>query len=202
MSKFTKVFLSIVLALLVALGITLGIFYCIMPTETRCAIDIVVYYLNQPLGVVCGTTITLGLVLAVIGKIIYDIVKDNIKEQLQEVKNFNANKVVEAKEFYDKALQEKEEIKAILGAYQSEIDTFIEKLVKVCETSPNAKVKALAEEVKYGSETIKQNLNKEIEKINKDYVSVVQEHKSIEELEKQISELNKKFESMVEKYGE
>ena len=89
MSKFTKVFLSIVLALLVALGITLGIFYCIMPTQTKCAIDVVVYYLNQPLGVVCGTTITLGLVLAVIGKIIYDIVKDNIKDI---IKNSNTLK--------------------------------------------------------------------------------------------------------------
>ena len=64
--------------LLVSGIIAIGLCYIIIPERTKSAFDIVVEYLNRPLGVAFGTTITLGLVIGVVLKLVWDRHKSSI----------------------------------------------------------------------------------------------------------------------------
>ena len=66
--------------LLVSIIVAIGLCYIIIPERTKWAFDIVVDYLNKPLGVAFGTTITLGLVIGVVLKLVWDRHKDSIKQ--------------------------------------------------------------------------------------------------------------------------
>ena len=70
-------------------------------------------------------------------------------------------------------------------------------LVKVSKTSPNAKIKAIGEELSSTYETKKQELTEQLDKISVDYKSYVKDNKSVEEL----YELIKDLESKVVEYG-
>lgn len=146
--------------------VAFGLCYIIIPERTKNAMDIVVEYLNKPLGVAFGTTITLGLVIGIVIKLVWnshrDSIRQDINEYKQEIKN-EQNKLANAK--HELELKEKE-IKTILGTYATHIDKLTDLVVKVCETSPNAKIKAIANEVK----GVKYELAQELEQ-KKDIVS-------------------------------
>ena len=93
----------------------------IIPERTRVATDIVVDYLNKPLFIGCGCTVTVGLVLGIIIKYVLKATKINIKEDLEETKKFNAEVVVNAQKYYEQANQKEEEIKEICSHYEEEI---------------------------------------------------------------------------------
>ena len=135
--------------ILIVCGIVaLGLCYIIIPDRTKSAVDIVVEYLNKPLGIAFGSTITLGLVLGIVLKLLWNAHKDSINKDITDYKAIieqEKNKLALAK--HELEIKESE-IKTILGNYDTHIDKLTDLVVKVCETSPNAKIKAIAEEVK------------------------------------------------------
>ena len=145
MKKFIKWFLFLTF---VCGCFALAICYMVIPERTKCAIDILVGYLNTPLGTIFGTTITLGLVVGVIIKVVVDRYRKNIKADLEEHKEqvqTLVNKAKDYEELANKYFSKLEEQNNILKAYVDNIDDMNnEFLIKLCETVPNKKVKELA----------------------------------------------------------
>lgn len=193
MKKFIKWFLF---SLLVSGGLALAICYMVIPERTKCAIDIVIGYLNTPLGIVGGTTITLGLVAYVIVKTLYEHYKHSIHNDLEEGKSFVEKQKKQAQDYYENALKEKQEISDILGAYSKEIDNLKDNLLLLCDTIPNAKVKALGENIKSDSDRLKTELKEQLE--SNEFGKALEEKDHIKELEDKFEELRK----LVEQYGE
>lgn len=146
--------------ILIVCGIVaLGLCYIIIPERTKAAADIIVEYLNKPLGIAFGSTITLGLVLGIIFKLLWNAHRDSVKKDIKDYKVFIEQEKKKL-ELSKKELEIKEsEIKTILGTYSTYIDKLTDLVVKVCETSPNAKIKAIGEEVK----GVKVELSQELE---------------------------------------
>ena len=146
--------------ILIVCGIVaLGLCYIIIPDRTKSAIDIVVEYLNKPLGIAFGSTITLGVVLGVVLKLLWNAHRDSVKKDITDYKAIieqEKNKLALAK--HELEIKESE-IKTILGTYDTHIDKLTDLVVKVCEISPNAKIKAIGEEVK----GVKVELSQELE---------------------------------------
>ena len=146
--------------ILIVCGIVaLGLCYIIIPDRTKSAIDIVVEYLNKPLGIAFGSTITLGLVLGIVLKLLWNAHRDSVKKDITDYKSLieqEKNKLALAK--HEIEIKESE-IKTILDTYDTHIDKLTDLVVKVCETSPNAKIKAIGEEVK----GVKVELSQELE---------------------------------------
>lgn len=198
MKKFIKIFCF---SLLVLGGLALAICYMVIPQETKSAMDIVIGYLNTPLGIVGGTTITLGLVAGVIVKLVYDRYKTSINTTLEQAKQFAESKKEEAKEFHNNALKVQEEVKEVLSSYSTRIDELTNKLVEVCETSPNAKIKALGNEIKSGSDKLKEELKESLEEVNNDFAGAIEDKAQKINLEERVNELSKQLERLVEQYG-
>ena len=146
--------------ILIVCGIVaLGLCYIIIPDRTKSAIDIVVEYLNKPLGIAFGSTITLGLVLGIVLKLLWNAHRDSVKKDITDYKALieqEKNKL--ALDKHEIEIKESE-IKTILDTYDTHIDKLSDLVVKVCETSPNAKIKAIGEEVK----GVKVELSQELE---------------------------------------
>ena len=156
MKKFVKWFLF---SLVVCGSLALAICYLTIPERTKSAVDIVVEYLNKPLGIAFGSTITLGLVLGIVLKLLWNAHRDSVKKDITDYKSLieqEKTKLALAKQ----ELEIKEsEIKTVLSTYDTHIDKLTDLVVKVCETSPNAKIKAIGEEVK----GVKIKLSQELE---------------------------------------
>ena len=186
MKKALKISLYVfVLSCIVALALC----YLIIPERTKSAIDIVVEYLNKPLGIAFGTTITLGLVIIVVLKLVWDRHRDSIKSDISSYKaQIESEKSKLENEKRELTLKESE-IKTILGTYETYTDKLTELVIKVCETSPNVKIKAIANEFK----TTKVELEQELE-TKKEIVSKYSDDQ-IGALLKEFEELKKKVES-------
>lgn len=139
--------------------IALALCYIIIPERTKSAIDVVIEYLNTPLGIVGGTTITLGLVAYIIFKIIVLKRKTSVKEDIERFSKLVATKSQELKEKELELKTKEKEINVLLSNFVERIDTLSETIVHVCETSPNAKIKAIAYELKSKEFEIKQDLS-------------------------------------------
>ena len=61
--------------------VALAICYIVIPERTKEAMDIVIGYVNRPLGIVCGTTITVGLVAYVIFKLVMSAHRKTLEEK-------------------------------------------------------------------------------------------------------------------------
>ena len=198
MKKFVKWFLF---WLVVLGGIALAICYIVIPEQTKSAADIVVGYLNTPLGIASGTTITLGLVVGVILKLVYDRYKDNVRKDFTEAKFYAETQKEQAKGYYDLAIQERVQIRDILISYDKRIDDLLDKVCKVCETSPNAKVKALANTIRENGSSLKEELKDTLVEQDNLLASSIGEKSKVEKLEEQIDKLTKALERLEEKYG-
>lgn len=172
--------------------IALALCYIIIPERTKSAIDIVVEYLNKPLGIVFGSTITLGLVLGIVLKLLWNAHKDSIKKDITDYKALieqEKNKLALAKN----ELESKEnDIKALLSNYSTRIDNLTELLIKVCYTSPNAKIKALGNDIYNTQNEIKHDLERKQELVEK------YSDKELTEIFDKLAELEK----VVKTYGE
>ena len=198
MKRFIKWF---AFGTLVCGGIALAICYMAIPQETKSAMDIVIGYLNTPLGIVGGTTITLGVVASVVIKLIYDRYKTSMSVNLQQAKEYAESQKDKAQEYYDKALQVSEQVKEMLNSYSSRIDDLTDKLCMVCEKSPNAKIKALGEQIRQGSDNLKGELKTHLEELNNDFVATMEKKVNVKELETRVNELTQQLERLVEQYG-
>lgn len=201
MKKFLKVFCIIFLCLLVVFGIAIGVCYLVIPEETKQVLDIVVEYANTPLGIIGGSSITVGAVAFVIFKVVANYIiqknKFNLESHKKEIEELKSK----AKEYEEQANALNSNTKAILSGFSSEVDKLIGFVVKVCETSPNAKIKKIGEEIKNNADEYKEEIVKKIEIIDGGILEF-NENLGIKELEEKLNDLSSKFERLVEQYDE
>ena len=194
MKKFIKWF---IFWLVVLGGIALAICYLTIPEQTRLAVDKVVEYANTPLGIVGGSTITLGLVASFVIKLVYDRYKDTIREDFKQAKEYAQAQKEQASGYYDLAVQERENIRDILSTYDKRIDELLDKICKVCETIPNAKVNALATTIKEDSVKLKEELKENLEEQENLLADSIGAKTRVEKLEEQIKSLTEQLERLV-----
>lgn len=194
MKKFIKWF---IFWLVVLGGVALAICYLTIPEQTRFAVDKVVEYANTPLGIVGGSTITLGLVASVVIKLVYDRYKDTIREDFKQAKEYAQAQKEQASGYYDLAVQERENIRDILSTYDKRIDELLDKICKVCETIPNAKVNALATTIKEDSVKLKEELKENLEEQENLLADSIGAKTRVEKLEEQIKSLTEQLERLV-----
>jgi len=201
MKKFLKIFL---LSLVLLGGIALVVCYIVINEQTKAAIDVVMEYLNRPLPIAGLSTITIGGVL-------YFLIQhtsfgrrtvNELKGEFDELKNKCDKKISEAKSYKELADKTIENTKVILSGFSQEIDILTEELVKVCETSPNAKIKAIGEDIKTKASDIKSECEEKLATIDTDLKAYKEEKLNVKELENKVGELETLIKGMVEKYEE
>ena len=153
MKKFVKWFLF---SLVVCGGLALAICYMVIPNETKSAMDIVVGYINTPIGIAGGSTITIGLVLYVLFKVIYDRYRDRVISEIDLVKT-TIKKEKEEDELVIKQLKEELKIREEqIALLQELIEKTNGSLVEITKLIPNKKVQEKVEEL-YGREKERTN---------------------------------------------
>ena len=194
MKKALKISLyCFVLSCIVALALC----YIIIPERTKEAVDIVVGYLNKPLGIVCGTTVTLGLVAFVIFKLVMSAHKKSLEQKWNESILSCEKEKEQAKAYYEQALKKEEQVQEMLSAYNQRLDTQANAIVVVCNTIPNKKVNELALEFNEKATIQKEELKDKLESIENNYVSALEERVTLKDLQEQFNE----FKKVVESYG-
>lgn len=194
MKKALKISLyCFVLSCIVALALC----YIIIPERTKEAMDIVVGYLNKPLGIVCGTTITLGLVAFVIFKLVMSAHKKSLEQKWNESVLSCEKEKEQAKAYYESALKKEEQVQEMLSAYQEQQDLQRQYVITLCNTIPNKKVNELASEFGEKATIQKEELKDKLESIENNFVSAMQERVTLKDLQEQFNE----FKKVVESYG-
>ena len=160
MEKLLKVFKIIFYVLLFALAITFVVCIFAIPTETKEFVKGAMVFINQPLPIIGISILTLGFLvykiidITPIGRKGYNAIKSEFKEQQDKINGYK--QVAEEKLEYCEKLAN-EQI-AILSDYSKELDNLSEYLAKVCETSPNAKIKALGVELTTKQSSLQQEI--------------------------------------------
>lgn len=194
MSKLKKWVIVILLGLLVGGAISLSLCYMIIPERTKSAIDIVVGYLNTPYGLGCGITITGGMVIFLFSKYLIKFAISNSKYGKEELKKIEdsvkdyKDKASELKEIAEKSLEEQ---KVILSKYSQDIEYFTTSIIKVCETSPNAKIKAIGEELKGYKVKTSEELTEKLDDLHDSYLEIREKANNYQEQIDEIKELLK-----------
>ena len=151
MKKFVKWF---TFWLVVCGGIALAICYMVIPNETKSAIDIVVGYLNTPLGIAGGTTITLGMVAYFVVSHIFKLNRDKAKEQFDSCVQELEQKKKEINDLLKEYEKELKEYDQKISDYLDYISGVESKIIEIVQIIPNKKVKEqvelLLEEIKNG----------------------------------------------------
>lgn len=177
--------------------IALALCYIIIPERTKEAMDIVIGYLNKPLGIVCGTTVTLGLVAFVIFKLVMSAHKKSLEYKWNESVLSCEKEKEQAKAYYEQALKKEEQVQEMLSAYDERLNTQANAIVVVCNTIPNKKVNELASEFSEKATIQKEELKDKLESIENNYVSAMEERVTLKDLQEQFNE----FKKVVESYG-
>ena len=194
MSKFGKWVIGILIGLLIASGISLSLCYIIIPERTKYAIDIVITYLNTPIALGCGITLTGGMVIFLFGKYLVKFALKNSKYGKEELSKLESKvkeyetKALELKEIGVKSLEEQ---KVILSTYKSELDKYADTLLKVCETSPNAKIKAIGEQLKGYQTKTSEELTEKLDNLHDSYVEIREKANNYQEQIDELKELLK-----------
>lgn len=153
MKKFVKWFLF---SLVVCGSLALAICYMAIPERTKSAVDVVVGYLNTPIGIVSGTTITIGLVVGVILKLVYNRYKLDVKKQLQDYLSKVEELTTQAKNYEEISLNYYNELKSSIDELkvgkEEDYLKLLTKLAEICKTSPNAKIKKIGLNIEKGIE--------------------------------------------------
>lgn len=185
-------------------GIALATCYIVIPQETKSAIDIVMEYLNRPLPIA-------GISIITFSACVYGFLSSTslgkkalatLKSEFSELRTQLTDKETMAKTYYELAIKEKEETKALLNTYKNELDTLTEELVKVCETIPNVKVKALAQEILSKKEQAQEQLETTIANLQTEIKDFAQERVDVKALQDRIAELEELVKGLVNTYGE
>lgn len=178
--------------------IALIICYCVITEQTRLAADKLVEYLNTPLGIAGGSTITIGVVLFLLIKYALKLNKDKIRDLVEEGKNFVQDKESSAKEYLELAEKKQEETKVIITNYEERFELLLNELVVVCETMPNAKIKALGEEIKGKYAETKEALKTELDNVDE----YIKENTPKFDYEKAYNEIVDRLGKLEKDYGE
>lgn len=180
--------------LVIATLISIALCYIIIPDRTKLAFDVVVDYLNKPLPIVGVSIIIFGGVVAyIISKTQFGkhLLK-SFKSELDTFRQENEQHKEEIKKLEEKLEIRRNEINAYLSNFSKRIDKLEEEIVKVCETSPNVKIKALAKDIGVHYEETKQELSTKLNDLH-EYSDT-----QIKTLEQRLEEL----ERSVKVYGE
>ena len=164
MSKTLKIILWSLLGVFIT---TLVICYLTIPETTKHTVDIVIEYINKPLPIIGVSTLAVGLIIYKIISIT-GIGKKSLKELENEIKAFETSideKREEAKEYYEKASKSYQEQKAILSEYSKGIKELYQELINICQTIPNAKIKAYAKVVEDKLNEFNTNCLRKLEEI-------------------------------------
>lgn len=200
MEKFKKV-LKVVIITLITIGLIGAVIsYCIIPDKTKLFFDGIREFINQPLPIAVGSTITIGgVVWFIISKIGFG--SGELKKIRENVEGFKVtcnDYKSQAHEYYELAKVEKSEIKTILTNYDSKIENLENELVKVCETIPNAKVQALAQEIIATHSALKVELNDKLDNIDE----YIEETTTKFDYESAYNELLDRLTKLEKDYGE
>ena len=204
MGKFKR-FLKVFLCITLVLGVG-AYFTCLgcMPERTKAFTDIVIDYLNRPLGIVFGCTITLsGLIYffvayTSVGKKALNYLKGIVFDTKAKVEQETAK----AKEYYEQAKVEKEQAKVIANGVCAKVDELTDKLAKVCETIPNKKVNDLAQEIVEKKDNYKVEINNEIAQLDNGVETYIENKVDMESKVNALSEQIANLERLVAQYGE
>ena len=194
--KLKIIILSIACAGLLAFGIC----YLVIPEQTKDFLDKLILFLNQPLPIVgisilmlCYTAYKIFLLTSVGRKGIA-----TIKEEYDETKT----KVNVAYDFIKNKEQElvkkENDLIAYTSAINDKVDILTNDVMKVCETSPNAKIKAIGVEIKEKTNSIETELTEKLS--TNEFKKAIEERVNIDELKDLISELKALKEEL--SYGE
>ena len=193
MEKVLKAFKIILYVLLFALAITFVVCLFAIPQETKEFVKLAIEFINKPLPIVGISIATGGFLLwkiidcTPIGRKGYNAIKEDFKKEQDKI---NGYKQV-AEEKLDEVKKLANEQIAILSHYSQQIDNLCDNLVKVCETSPNAKIKAIGEEIKGKQGAIKEDLQDKLE--NNELAKKVESTKyDLETILKELQELKEK----------
>ena len=150
MEKVLKAFKIILYVLLFALAITFIVCLFAIPQETKEFVKLAIEFVNQPLPIIGISIATGGFLLwkiidcTPIGRKGYNAIKEDFKKEQDKINGYKQvaeEKLGEVKKLANEQID-------ILSHYSQQIDNLCDNLVKVCETSPNAKIKAIGEEIK------------------------------------------------------
>ena len=199
MEKVLKVFKVIFYVLLFALAITFVVCLFAIPQETKDFVKGVMVFINQPLPIIGISILTLGFLvykiidITPIGRKGFNAIKDEFKKE--------QDKIIGYREVAEEKLGQVQKLAneqiAILSDYSKEIDNLTEYLAKVCETSPNAKIKALGEQLTTKQDELKQEITDIYTKNSNELAKKVESTKyDLETILKEITELKEKV------YGE
>lgn len=200
MSKFKKVLLSVLLGVILCGGLALSICYIVIPQETKSAIDIVVSYLNTPIGLGCGCSITIGVILYVVGKALYHYFAKDIKSGLESAKAFASSKEQQAKDYLESANKTKEETKQVIAEFNDKLEVYKAQFKSLCDTIPNAKVKALGQEFSGKCEEVEKHCEEQLSSLEYNYNEI--KEKGVSKYDTLIKDLTERLAKVEEKYEE
>lgn len=199
MEKLLKALKVLFFVLLFVLAITFVVCLFAIPQETKDFVKGVMIFVNQPLPIIGVSILTGGFLIwkiidsTPIGRKGYNAIKEDFKKEKDKI---NGYKQVAEQKLSELEKTENEQL-AILRGYSSEIDNLTEQLVKVCETSPNAKIKALGDEIKAKSVELKQEIAEKQDYAHNELSQKVESTKyDLETILKELNELKEKV------YGE
>ena len=133
MRKFLKWF---IFGLVLTLGVALLIGYCFFGDQTKAIVDVVIEYINRPLGIVCGTTITLGLVFYFVFSYVLQLSRDKAKLDREDFETRLAKKEKEHKEELAKMEEKLKKFESLIG----EVEEHSEHIEETLKLIPNKKV--------------------------------------------------------------
>lgn len=128
MKTFMKVIKIILICLAIALGIAFTVLYIVNPDQAKSILDSVIDYVNRPLPVA-------GVSIGLFGSIILKILSTT---------TYGRKNVADAKAQYE---EDSSKAKAEYELYKTELKETVsgmkEVILKICETSPNKKIKEI-----------------------------------------------------------
>jgi len=201
----------VLLSLLFAGGISLGICYIVMPENTKAAMDVVIGYLNTPLGIAGGTIATAGGIGYLILKYVVLVAQIKHKNEIEQAKLYLTDKVSEVdkfcnvidKEFNDVKENMENVIKECINAYENKVksmntkfDCLVSNLFNVLQNDPSAKVRAAVEEFKVKYDEIKVKSDISIGNVNDEIKAY--EEKRMAEIEAIKADMNALYDKLKE----
>ena len=169
-------------------------YYLVVPNETKAFINQVFEWLSTPIGVT-------GISIASIGYLAYKIIpllpftksyKEKVQEELAEEKRKNKAFREVLTDKVNELNNTKKEVIDFCGAFEEKINNLEGQLLKVCETSPNAKIKAIGDQYKENKEKIEKQIKEKydlanntisnkIDSVTNDYNSILKEIEKLKE---------------------
>lgn len=205
MNKALKILKISLYVILFACIVAIVVCYCVIPEQAKGVMDKIIEYLNTPIGIT-------GLSIASIGYIFYKIISmtsigklglGTIKNDFNNVCTKVENGLAKLEEKEKELAKKEEDIKVYVEGYSNKVKELNDSLIKVCETSPNAKIKALGEQFKGNLAVLDNEINEKLEQGKNEFANV-KEKVSLIDIQGKYDELLNELKSLKEKieYGE